>query len=335
MNDSMTSTPCASVVLPTYKRAHVLPMAIRSVLNQSMADLELIVVDDNSPDATREIVASFDDPRIRYVRNEPNLNLPRALNRGFSLARGRYLTWTSDDNMYGEDALRKMIEAIRDQGCGLVYADYYHFTDLAPDGAPLAIRHNKLSPTVQLEKGNHIGACFMYTREVYEAIGDYDPELFLVEDYDYFMRIAKRFRVGHIPEPLYYFRRHDDALFVSRFCEVKASDFLARYKNGLLSDDDVLEAIVELLMRNIDALHNPLLRRSHRAVRERSYRLTKLHESLLAAYLRRRLRGPVAALLAAYRSKRVTFGAAKDRLGGLMKGLATIAYTDARVEQGA
>ncbi len=47
----------------------------------------------------------------------------------------------------------------------------------------------------------------MYTREVYEAVGEYDPELFLVEDYDYFMRIAKRFRICHIAEPLYYFRR--------------------------------------------------------------------------------------------------------------------------------
>ena len=96
----------------------------------------------------------------------------------------------------------------------------------------------------------------MYARGVYEAIGEYDPELFLVEDYDYFMRIAKRFRICHIAEPLYYFRRHDDALYVSRFCEVKASDFLGRYKNGLLSEADVLEAIVILLLRNPDELNN-------------------------------------------------------------------------------
>ena len=88
---------------------------------------------------------------------------------------------------------------------------------------------------LQLEKGNHIGACFMYTRGVYEAVGEYDPELFLVEDYDYFMRIAKRFRMCHLAEPslyLYYFRRHDDALYVSRFCEVKASDVLVATRTG-------------------------------------------------------------------------------------------------------
>ena len=107
--ESIQAEPDVSIVLPTYKRAHVLAGAIRSVLRQSFARLELIVVDDNSPDNTREVVASFDDPRIRYVRNDPNLKLPRALNRGFALARGAYLTWTSDDNFYGETAIVRMV----------------------------------------------------------------------------------------------------------------------------------------------------------------------------------------------------------------------------------
>jgi glycosyltransferase involved in cell wall biosynthesis len=332
MSDNASENPLVSVVLPTYKRAHVLPIAIRSVLAQTFTNLELIVVDDNSPDATRDVVASFADPRIRYVRNDPNLKLPRALNRGFSLSRGRYLTWTSDDNLYGADAIRRMVDAIERDQCDFVYADYYQFTDLDVDGEPLAARHQKLPHKVQLERGNHIGACFMYSRAVYEAVGDYDPDLFLVEDYDYFMRIAKRFRVTHIAEPLYYFRRHDDALFVSRFCEVKASDFLVRYKNGLLSEDDVLEGVVALLLRNVDALHSPVLRHSYLAVRDRSYKLTKLHETLLAAYLRRRLRGGIAKILDDYRSKGVGFATTKDTLCGLIKKQGAIAYNDARLQ---
>src|SRR5678815_3231547 len=104
-----------SIVLPTYKRAHVLPGAIASVLSQTHANLELIVVDDNSPDGTRDVVASFRDPRIRYVRNEPNLKLPRALNRGFSLSRGEYLSWTSDDNLYANTAIERMVAVMRDK----------------------------------------------------------------------------------------------------------------------------------------------------------------------------------------------------------------------------
>jgi len=113
MNDRASAQPLVSIVLPTYKRAHVLPSAISSVLNQTHANLELIVVDDNSPDETRDVVASFSDPRIRYVRNDPNLKLPRTLNRGFSLSRGDYLTWTSDDNLYAPTAIERMVDVIR------------------------------------------------------------------------------------------------------------------------------------------------------------------------------------------------------------------------------
>ena len=328
MADSSADQPLVSIVLPTYKRAHVLPSAIGSVLGQTYRNLELIVVDDNSPDATRDVVAAFSDPRIRYVRNEPNLKLPRALNRGFSLSRGEYLTWTSDDNLYGENAIEKMVAVMRQRKYDFVYADYYHFADLDAEGRPLEIRHHKLPDTLQLEKGNHLGACFMYTREVYEAVGEYDPELFLVEDYDYFMRIAKRFRMGHIAEPLYYFRRHDDALYVSRYCEVKASDFLGRYKNHLLSDAEVLEAIVTLLLRDPDGLHKSFLRLSHRWVRKHSYTLTKRHEEFSAAYLRWRLRSRVSRLLEDYRSKSIAFGVARDRLCGAMKELGAIAYNE-------
>ena len=95
---------------------------------------------------------------------------------------------------------------------------------------------------------------------VFEEIGLYDPELFLVEDYDYFMRIGKRFRMCHLPEPLYFFRRHEDSLFVSRFCEVKAADVLVRYKNGFLTKDEALNVVMELIVKNIARLRNPLLR---------------------------------------------------------------------------
>ena len=327
MIDNVIQNSLVSIVLPTYKRAQVLPHAIRSVLDQTYTNLELIIVDDNSPDNTFAVVKSFDDARIRYVKNDPNLKLPRALNKGFSLANGAYLTWTSDDNLYGENAIQRMVEVLQGGDCDFIYADYYHFSDADATGRPLDIHHVKLPHKVQLEEGSHIGGCFMYTRGVYEAVGEYDPELFLVEDYDYFMRIAKRFRLCHIPEPLYYFRRDDDTLYISRFCEVKASDVLVRYKNGLLSEAGVVEAIVTLLLHNTAALKSPILRWSDRAVRKLSFRLSTLCQTFLSDYLRRRLNGRVAEILEGYRSQRIAFAAAKDELCGLMKELGTIAYT--------
>ena len=180
---------------------------------------------------------------------------------------------------------------------------------------------------MQLEKGNHIGACFLYTRRVYETVGDYDPELFLVEDYDYFIRVSRRFTLAHIAEPLYYFRRDDDTLYLSRFAEVKASDLLVRYKNGLLDEQGVIDALVGLLLRHADGLTSPWLRWSDRAARaSRSWRLDQWQQRFVHARLRRRLQAPVMAILQTYRVQTASFGAARDALRRLMAEVAEVKY---------
>lgn len=321
-----TDAPLVSIVLPTYKRADLLPHAIRSVLGQTYTNLELVVVDDNSPDHTADVVRSFVDPRVRYVKNEPNLKLPRALNRGFSLARGELLTWTSDDNLYAPTAIARMVEALGTQHADFVYADYYLFSETDAEGRPVAPQHDRLPDQLQLAKGNHIGACFMYTRRLYDAVGEYDPELFLVEDYDYFIRAARQFRFAHIPEALYYFRRDDNTLYLSRFCEVKASDLLVRFKNELLDAQGVVSTMLDLIMRNPERLANPLLRHSFSAVRPLSYRLTQWHKGAARGYLHWRLDQPVRNQLTRYREGRNSFGESRDALCQLMRSHAAIAY---------
>jgi len=316
-----------SLVLPTYNRAHVLPYAIRSILQQTYKNFELIIVDDNSPDDTAAVVKSFDDDRIKYVKNDPNLKLPRALNKGFSIVCGEYLTWTSDDNIYGEQAIEKMVDVLKQQKYGFVYADYFEFSELDKEsGLPLSPRHEKLPGKQQFDKANRIGACFMYTREVYEKIGLYDPALFLVEDYDYFMRIAQEFNMTHIAQPLYYFRRDEDTLYYSRFSEVKASDILVRYKNRLINKNEVVDAVVALVLRNIEKINNPVLRFSYGAVQRISYRLTNRFKKRITLYFRHKLYGAVMVILKNYDTQKQSFSESKDQLCELMKGMATIEY---------
>lgn len=302
------TTPLVSIVLPTYKRAHLLGQAMRSVLDQTHGNLELIVVDDNSPDDTAQVVAGFDDPRVRYVRNDPNLKLPRALNRGFSLARGDYLTWTSDDNLFATNAIEKMLAALASGEADFVYADYWQFSELDAEGRPIAPQHERLPDTLRLERGNHIGACFLYTRKLYETVGDYDPDLFLVEDYDYFLRAARQFRFIHIAEPLYYFRRDDATLYVSRFAEVKASDLLVRVKNGVLDARAAAATLTDLLMRHPDALTDAGLKRALEIRARYSHRLGTWLVRRGEARLQRRLLDDIVPLFAAFLGGQGDFG---------------------------
>jgi glycosyltransferase involved in cell wall biosynthesis len=328
VNETPAGNALVSIVLPTYNRARILPYAIQSVLAQTHSNLELIVIDDNSPDDTRTVVQSFNDARITYRRNQNNLKLPSSLNVGFELSRGDYLTWTSDDNMYERDAVRRMVERLESGSCDFVFADYYEFADLdAATGAPLDFRHVKLPDAMAVETGNRIGACFLYTRKVYETVGLYDPELFLVEDYDYFMRISRQFRLCHIAEPLYYFRRHEDSLYLSRFCEVKAADVLVRYRNGFLNEAEALTVVVELVMKNLERLHNPFLKWVYIALKDTSYRLTVAYKAVIRRYLASRLEREVSGILRSFDGKEVSFKDAKVALENLLRRTAGIQYS--------
>ncbi len=320
------NNPLVSIVLPTYKRARVLPHAIRSVLAQTYANWELIVVDDHSPDDTAQVVAGFADPRIQYLRNEPNLKLPRALNRGFGVARGELLTWTSDDNLYAPGAIAAMVQRLRHGDCDLVYADHWLYSRDDAQGRPLDAQHERLPGRVQLERGNHMGACFLYTRRLHEALGGYDPELFLVEDYDYFIRASQRFAFAHIAEPLYYFKRDDDTLYLSRFAEVKASDVLVRYKNGLLDAPGVVDAMVALLLRNPGALAHKGLRTLHRLAEGRSWRLAQWQRRWAERHLQRQLAPAVQAILRDYTAQACSFGTARDALREQMNRLGQVSH---------
>lgn len=324
------SQPLVSIVLPTYKRAHLLAQAMRSVLDQTHTNLELIVVDDNSPDDTATVVRSFDDARIRYVKNDPNLKLPRALNRGFAMARGDYLTWTSDDNLLAPTAIERMVGTLADGDCDFVYADYWLFSEQDANGRPLAPQHDHLPDTLQLDKGNHIGACFLYTRKLYEAVGDYDPELFLVEDYDYFLRAAREFRFCHIAEPLYYFRRDDATLYCSRFPEVKTSDVLARFKNGAIQADDAAAMLTGLLLQHPAELTDAGLRRAL-AIRERlSYRLGTWLVERGRARLKDRIKEEIAPLFSRYQSGEASFGDTRAALLDRVRTHGALAYVTRR-----
>ena len=94
-----------SVVIPTYNRAEFLRAAIESVLAQTYPNFELLILDNCSPDHTPQVVASFKDPRIRYVRHLCNIGPPANWVYGISLAKGRYLSILGDDDRYRPDFL--------------------------------------------------------------------------------------------------------------------------------------------------------------------------------------------------------------------------------------
>ena len=116
--------PSVSVILPTYNRAACLNRSIDSVLNQSFAEFELIVVDDGSTDETESLVASYGDSRVVYVRLQQNRGLSAARNAGLERARGRFLAFQDSDDEWYSNKLEVGLKAFANNPqASVVYSD--------------------------------------------------------------------------------------------------------------------------------------------------------------------------------------------------------------------
>lgn len=191
-----------SVIIPTYNRAHVLPRAIKSVLNQTFRDLELIVVDDGSTDETENVVRGFqeNDERIRYIRHEINRGGNAARNSGLQNARGRYIAFLDSDDEWFPEMLEKQRHAFETTECsnpGLVYGGVVVFQNggIRKTTRPKS-RGRVLKPLLQycfLESGSNN----LILREVFDACGRFDESDALRkggnQEYEMWIRIAQRY----------------------------------------------------------------------------------------------------------------------------------------------
>lgn len=213
-------TPIVTIVLPCYNGAGFLAQSIDSVVGQTFADWELILVNDCSTDHSLEIMRQYEekDCRIHILNNEHNLKLPGALNRGFREAKGKYLTWTSHDNRMAPTMLEEFVAYLDTHPeKGLVTACYAAFS--LNTGEQLYEVHHP-DPQVHLPLYNCVCYAFMYRREVLETVGGYDTTLFLVEDYDYWVRIWLKYPIGKIYKVLYYTGVGEETLTLSRKKEI-------------------------------------------------------------------------------------------------------------------
>jgi glycosyltransferase involved in cell wall biosynthesis len=183
-----------SIVIPCYRGERFLAEAIESCLAQTHQAVEVVVVDDASPDACLEIAERFaqSDPRVSIVRRPQNGGVSRAFNDGFAAARGEYLTRLAQDDVFEPFAVEQMVARLSAarSTAGLVYCD---FTEIDDEGK--IVRHVVRTPPPEhvLVYGNRIGLCVMWTREVWQTIGGFDPDFDAAEDYEYWLRATSRF----------------------------------------------------------------------------------------------------------------------------------------------
>ncbi len=201
--------PAVTVVIPTFNRASIIGRAIRSVLSQTCREWELIVVDDASTDETEQVVKSFQDNRIKYIRHDRNRRVSAARNTGIRCAQGEYISFLDDDDEWLPQKLEKELEVFRnsDPEVGLVYTAK---EILDEQGRVLRIRPADRTGWVYEEMlcRNFIGtpSRFAVKKEVLDRLGGFDETFYNLEDYEVCLRVTKTSKIACVPSVLV--RRH-------------------------------------------------------------------------------------------------------------------------------
>ncbi len=252
--------PKVSIVLPCYNGAALLGEAITSCINQTFKDWELIIINDCSTDNTLEVANSFaaQDSRISVYTNEKNSKLPASLNNGFRRATGEYWTWTSDDNILHPEMLQTMVTYLDEhKDVGLVVSNC-DIIDINGQKVGERIVPNDLQ--VKMVLNNYLGASFMYRSTVAKKIGEYREDLFLVEDYEYFLRMSFGCKFAVIPQFLYSYRDNPNSLTATRQREIQERLvqlrilYLDKIEVSLVNNPQLLKLVYYRIVDNLKGL---------------------------------------------------------------------------------
>ncbi|MCC7160286.1 glycosyltransferase family 2 protein [Candidatus Nomurabacteria bacterium] len=195
-----------SIILPTYNGAVRISDAIKSVLNQSYTNWELLVIDDGSKDNTKEIVENFTktDSRVKYIKNENNLGIQKTLNKGIREAKGEYIARIDDDDIWCDpQKLEKQVEFLDKNkdyvlvGTGVIVVD---------EGGKELFRYLVSVSDYDIRERLLGKNCFVHSSVVFRKaivleIGGYGEgsDVRHMEDYDLWLRIGLKGKFANLP----------------------------------------------------------------------------------------------------------------------------------------
>ncbi len=200
-----------SVIIPTYNRSRMLREALESVRHQTVKDVEVIVVDDGSTDDTPHVVRGFQG--VIYL-TQTNQGVAAARNRGIRAAHGRYIAFLDSDDMWLPHKLEHQLDYLHNHPeAGLLYGRMWSYAVETP-------RQRRLDPPKVARNFDELlngpnavtSSTVIVRRECFETVGLFNPNLPASEDHELWLRIARRFPIAFLDEPLAEYRRHRQSL---------------------------------------------------------------------------------------------------------------------------
>lgn len=244
-----------SVIVPTYNRADLLRETIDSILNQTFKDFELIIVDNYSTDDTEKVIKSYKDKRIRYFKNHNNGIV--AVNRNFAIkkSKGEYIALCDDDDLWLPQKLEKqLLEFEKGEQIGLVCTNGFSFDETGEHRKMLKSMSGYFSFEDLLINNTIICPSVMVKKSVLEDVGIFDEsrEIFTGEDYELWLRIAKKYKIRYLGTPLVKYRTHAGALNKTYLDGDKILKVSKEIYKKLLDKEIIDIELYERLMERLD-----------------------------------------------------------------------------------
>lgn len=248
-----------SVIIPTYHRASSISRAIDSVLKQTLADIEIIVVDDNGINTkegenTALVMNNYiQDSRVQYVRHERNMNGSVARNTGIKIANGEYISFLDDDDIYMPNRLEIMTNKM-DSLPNEYGACYTSYVKIMPNGKIQKSEENASGDVfVQtLMRSLYIGSGsnLFFRREVVDKVGLFDESFLRNQDLEYLLRVLKLYKMAYV-----------DSCLMKVYYDVRTVSF--SYQQSLEREmafrkkfEDYLEELPEETQTKINHMYN-------------------------------------------------------------------------------
>jgi len=198
--------PLVSVLIPSYNRPAYLRTAIASVVRQDYDNLEIIVIRDGG-EQIGDIVGSFDDPRIIFIDRHENRGIPFTLNEGLTRAKGKYICYLGNDDLYYSHHVGTLVNALENEtDSGVAYSDLYRtYCRIGQDGGREVLGKvlevsRDFDPFVMLYFNHSLHVSLMHRRDLLDKIGPYNEELDVLIDWDLTRRLCFFSGFHHVHE---------------------------------------------------------------------------------------------------------------------------------------
>ncbi len=231
--------PKVTFIVPCYRLAHLLPACIESILAQTYSDFEVLIMDDCSPDNTAEVAQSFRDPRVKHIRNEPNIGHLKNYNKGIDLAAGEYVWLISpDDFLRRRHVLEQYVDIMStNPNVGYVFCPAMTFQDGRDTELVAWSAHGTQNQIFngreflsKLLLGNCVSApTGMVRKRCYNEISLFPLDLPNSGDWYLWCVFALHHDVAYFAEPMVCYRRHGDNM----------SENLKRNDPSIIADDNI------------------------------------------------------------------------------------------------